>query len=197
MSLQRIYFDLTSKRLVNSLNNSGEYRLPEIFQEDQWSIEFSAVQRVSYATPPFFSLFGLGTFALTISVGTVGVSNASQNSWSYNADNTVLTGILNLNTAGISALADGAAQLFEVKLASATETYRYYQQTLYRKIVAPTGTLSTPPGDAALGRIEAAEVYVPYELPAGRGITFVSEDGLQKQVVYLDNDGTPRWVNLT
>lgn len=197
MSLLRLYFDLTSKRLVNSLNNSGEYRLPDIHQEDKWSIEFSACQRINYATPPFFSLFGLGTFALTISVGTVGVANASQNVWTANADNTVLSGVLNLNTAGISALADGATQIFEVKLVSATESYICQQEVTYHKIVAPTGTLATPASDRALGAAEAAEIYVSYEMPAGRGITFVSEDGTKKQVLYLDNDGTPRWVNLT
>jgi hypothetical protein len=197
MAFLTLNFDLTSKCLVKSLNNSGLYLLPDIFQEDTLAIDLSVVQRISFVTPPFFSLVSLANYAMQISIGTAGTVNASQNTWTTNGDNTVFSGVLALNTAGINALADGASQIFEVRLLNLTSYNRGQAPVTYRKSVALAGALSIPPTDTALGKTEAAELYMPYELPAGRGITLVSADGTKKLLRYLDNDGTPREVNLT
>lgn len=198
MAFLTLYFDLASQRLVNSLNNSGQFVLPDIHQEDSLAIDLSVVNRINFATPPYFSLVNIANYALQIAIGTPGVVNASQNVWTTNSENTVFSGVVQLDTAGINALADGASQIFEVRLLNLTNYYRGHFSVRYRKSVAVVaGSLATPPGDTALGKIEASEMYMPYELPAGRGITLVSEDGLQKQLLYLDNDGTPRWVALT
>jgi hypothetical protein len=197
MACLTLYFDLASQRLVNSLNNSGLFVLPNAYQEDRWAIDLSVVNRISYATPPFFSLVSIANYSLQISLGTAGNALASQNTWTTNTDNTVFSGVLALDVAGISALADNASLLFETRLLNLTNYYRGQAPVIYRKSVALAGTLSVVPGDTALGKTEASEMYMPYELPPGRGITLVSADGLQKQLVYLDNDGTPRWVNLS
>ena len=181
---------------MNNLNNSGLFVLPDIHQEDSLAIDLSVVNRINFATPPYFSLVNIANYALQISIGTPGVVNASQNVWTTNGDNTVFSGVLALNTAGINALLNGASQTFEIRLLNLTNYYRGHATVRYRKSIALAGTLSVPAGDTALGKIEAAEMYMPYELPAGRGITMVSADGAQKQLLYLDNDGTPRWVNL-
>src|SRR6266576_5540825 len=116
MSFLTLFFDLASKRLGNSLTNSGQYQLPDIYQEDTLAIDLSVVQRINYVTPPYFSLVSLANYAMQISIGTAGVVNASQNVWTTNSDNTIFSGALALNTAGINALANGASQVFEIRL---------------------------------------------------------------------------------
>lgn len=197
MPFLTLYFDLASQQLVKGLNNSGQFALPDIHQEDSLAIDLSVVNRINFAAPPYFSLVNIANYSLQISIGTPGVVNASQNVWSTNSDNTVFSGVLALNTAGINALADKASQTFEVRLLNLVNYYRGHARVTYRKSVALAGSLVAPPGDTALGKIEASEMYVPYELPDGRGLTFTSADGTKKQILYLDDDGTPRWLNLT
>lgn len=197
MSLLILNFDVLNKRLVRSISNSGLFQIPDIHQEDQISIQLNTLQQISYLSAPFFSAFNIANFALQISIGTAGVVNASQNLWTKNTDNTQFFGTLNLNTAGINALADGVQRIFEIRLTSATEAYHFQQYVTYHKIVAATGALAVIPDDRGLGAIEASEIYMPYELPAGRGYTLVSADGTKKILHYLDNDGTERAVNLT
>lgn len=197
MSLLTILFDVTSQRFVQSLNNSGVYVLPPINQEDSLAIDLMKVKRISYTTPPYFSLESIANDALMIAIGSAGNVLASQNVWTKNGDNTVFSGVVALNTAGINALSDGATRIFEVRLFDGSNYYRGQQTVTYHTSVALSGAIATVPGETALGKSEAAEIYMPYELPAGRGITLVSADGTKKVLRYLDNDGTIREVNLT
>lgn len=197
MSLLSLLFEVGSKRLVSSLTNSAPFLLPELNQEDSLTIDLSVVQRTNNITPPFFSYVDIANYALFIAVGTVGNVNASQNTWTKNTENTTFSGVLPLNTNGINSLADGAQQIFEIRLFDGTSYFRCQQLVTIKKSIALSGALAVPADDTALGAAEAAQIYVPYEPAAGRGLTFTSPDGTKKQLLYLDNDGTPRWLNLT
>ena len=197
MSLLSLFFDVTSKRLVNSLTNSGFFRLPPLYTEDTLDIELMVVKRSSYAKAPFFSVVDIANYALVISVGVAGTVRASQNVWTKNDANNLFSGQLPLDTAGINALANGTEQIFEIRLFDGTSYTRGQEICTINKSVALSGALAVVAGDTALGKIEASEIYMPYELPAGRGITLVSDDGNKKTLLYLDDDGTVRWVNLT
>lgn len=197
MSLLSLFFDVSTKRLVSSLTNSAPYLLPDLNQEDSLTIDLSVVQRTGSITPPFFSYVDIANYALFIAVGTVGTVNASQNTWTKNTENTTFTGVLPLDTTGINNLADGAQQIFEIRIFDGTSYFRGQQLVTVKKSLALTGALAVPAEFTALSAEEAAAIYVPYELPAGRGLTFTSADGTKKQLLYLDNDGTPRWIALT
>ena len=197
MSLLSLFFEVGAKRLVSGLNSAGAILLPDLNQEDSLTIDLSVVQRTNNITPPFFSYVDIANYALFIAVGTVGSVNASQNTWTKNTDNTVFSGVLPLNTSGINSLADGAQQIFEIRLFDGTSYFRCQQLVTVKKSIALSGALAVPADDTALGAAEASQIYVPYELPAGRGLTFTSPDGTKKQMLFLDNDNTPRWVDLS
>jgi hypothetical protein len=189
MSLLNPFFDVTSKRLVISLSNSGLFQLPDPYQEDQWSITLAPCYRISTTQAPFFAPFNIANFALAVYVGTIGTTNTQQINWTK-TDDYHFEGVLDFNTAEINALATGTQQIIEMRLSSATETYRLQQTVTYKKIVNPTGTLAVPVGDRALGAAEAAQIYVPYELPPGLGLTLVSPDGTKKNLLKTENDGS-------
>ena len=189
MSLLNLFFDISSKRLVNSLNNSGLYLLPEIHQEDIWTITLTACQRINFSSPPFYSVLNIADYALQISVGTVGTVNAQQSSWDRINNDQQFSGSLNFNTASINALADSVDQTIEIRLTATDAAYHALQTVKYRKIVAPTGTVAPIAGDRALGVNEADQRYLTYE---NNGFTLVSQDGTKRAFIYLDNDGSLR-----
>ena len=184
-NLLRLYFNTTEKQLVFSETDATPIRLPDIYQEDILSIEFMALSRVRQL-PPFFERLNLAGLNLIISIGIAGTVHASQNVWTANGDNTILTGDINLNTAGINALADGASLIFEILL----DDYRGHFTVTYRKSVRLAASVVSVPGEVALSKTEATRVYVARQGAAGAGIILTSPDGLKKRILVVLNDGT-------
>jgi hypothetical protein len=191
-NLLRLYFNTTLKQLVFSETDYTSLLLPEVMQEDILSIEFMALKHISQ-TYPFFERINLAGMTLIISIGIAGTVHASQNVWAPNADNTILTGSINLKTAGIDALADGATLIFEILLSD----FRGHFPVTYRKSVRLAASIVSVPGEIALTKTEAKRLYVEKEGAAGAGILLTSADGTKKGILYWDNDGSLRSEPIT
>jgi hypothetical protein len=198
MALLPLFLDMSGKRLVNKRTDAGIYVLPDFFTEDTLDIELTLFQRISWTTAPYFDYVDISNYALFISVGSAGSVLASQGIWTKNTENTIFSGTLSLNTTGINGLSGSPTnKIFEIRLFDGTNYNRAQFNCVIRKSVALEAAVTLPGTDTALGAIEASEIYIPYKLPPGRSITLVSADETKETMLYLDNDGTVRWVNLT
>lgn len=197
MVLLPLYFDVVSKTLVFSETNPRTFRLPDLYEEDKISIEFRALKRVRETVSPFFERVTLAGWSLEISVGSAGTILANATSWSISDSNTLLTGTLDLATAGISALPSGTSKTFEIKLSTGGFPYRgQFDCTIY-KSVSIASSLSPVVNDTALGVLEADRTYLRKEGRAGEGILLTSDDGLAKGLLYWHNDGSFRAEAVT
>jgi len=196
MALFPLFFDTVNKKLVRSEVDASEVTLPPLNQEDGLEIDLTVLRRISnYA--PFFSKLNIAGYSLRVSIGTAGVENAFQDTWSTKNGDTTFTGELNLATAAISALANGTAQYLEITIGNGTLYYRGQFPTKIMKSVYLAGALTEPAGDTALGKSEANRNYVRKSGRAGEGFTLMSEDGLKTVIIYLHNDGSVRMEPIT
>ena len=178
MAFLSLNLDTQSGKLVFSETQPVPFQLPELFQEDSPTIDFRALKRIRQNVSPFFERVALSGFDLLVSVGIAGTIYASASSWTASDGNTLLTGRLALNTASISALADGTECILEVRLFDGVGYYRAQQTVRVRKSVATTGTLQAVVNDIALGKREASRTYVPQS--GCTGFTMIDEvDGTQ------------------
>jgi hypothetical protein len=193
-----LYLDIDTKNLLQGLNRSVPFQLPDLHQEDRYVFNVYPVKRRSYAAAPYFSYIGANGWQAKLSIGTAGVINAFVDLITLTANSNGITGsALNLDTAAITALTDGAEQIFEVRLTDGVNPYRAQQRIKIRKSVYTSGALNPVQNDTALGSNEAKSTYVAKELGPGEGIIFNSEDGTQRRFLFLGNDGQIRWPALT
>jgi len=198
MALLDLYFEVLSKTLVFSETNPRTFRLPDLNEEDKITIQFRALKKIRESVAPFFERISLASYDLQISVGSANSILASASSWTISDSNTLLTGTLDLATAGISALADGTTKTFEIKLSSGgTEAWRGQFVVTIRKSVSIASSLNPVVNDTALGVNEADRTYMRKEGRAGEGWLVTSEDGLSRGLLYWHNDGSFRAEAVT
>jgi hypothetical protein len=197
MALLPLNFEILSKRLVFTETQPRTFQLPELHEEDKFEIAFRALKRVRDTTAPFFERVNLASYSLQITVGDDTTILASASSWTISDSNTLLTGTLDLATAGISALADASVRTFEIKLSIGGFPYRMQTACTIRKSVATSGSLNPVVNDTAIGVLEVDRTYARKEGRAGEGHLLVSEDGLSKGLLYWHNDGSFRAESVT
>ncbi len=185
MALLVLNFDILSKQLVFSETNPTPFTLPQLHQEDGPTIEFRALKRVRQNAPPFYERLNFTGYDLLISVGIAGTIYASATSWTTSDGGQLLTGRLDLNTAAISALADGTQCIFEIRLFDGTGFYRGQAPCFIKKSVAVAAALQPVVNDTALGIREASRTYVPQN--RATGFTMIDEATGEEMVVRLFN----------
>jgi hypothetical protein len=198
MALLNLFFELQTKRLVFSETNGRTVILPDLYREDSFSIDFRALQRIRTIGSPLFNRVNLSGYSLTISVGVVADTPLAQaSSWVASDSGTLLTGTLNMSTAGINALADQTSALFEVKLSSGAEAYRGQFNVVIRKSLATSGSIVTVVSDIALGVAEADRTYIRKQGRPGEAQVLTSDDGTKQGIIYWHNDGSFRAEAIT
>lgn len=186
-ALLPLFFVPNTGKLVYGETSPEPFSIPDLYQEDQLRISLVALNRISQISP-FFERINLNGYSLTISVGTAGTVRAQQATFTLDATG-ALVGSLDLNTAAITALADGASQKFEIILTNgATTKHRAQWPVTIRKSVSISGALVSPPADTALGRLEALRTYVLKEGASGDGVILTSPDGSKKGYLYWGDD---------
>lgn len=185
MAFLSLNFDTQKQLLVFSETQPVPFNIPPLNQEDGPSIEFRALKRVRLNSFPFFSRTTLSGYDLLISVGIAGTIYASASSWTASDGNTLLTGRLDLNTAGINSLPNGTDCIFEVRLFDGIGYYRVQQPCKVFKSVAVTGSLQAVVNDIALGKREASRTYVPQD--SATGFTMIDEVTGQKMIIHCVN----------
>jgi hypothetical protein len=198
MALLDLYFDVRNKRAPRSLEDSGEFSIRELHQEDSFSVTVYPVREVSQIAPPYYGFIGASGYAAKVSLGTAGVIYATTDLATPTADNNGITGTaLDLSTSLINGLADLSVLILEIRLYSASTGYlRCHQQIAIRKSVALTAATNPVVNDTALLKQEALATYQPYEMPPGKGRILTSLDGTKRKMEVLDNDGTVRWYDI-
>lgn len=189
MAFLPLYFDTVNKQLVKSESNPGLFTMPDISQEEVLDIELTPLRRISYTTPPFFGRHMTSGLALVISIGTAGTVNATQSTWAEINGGATFSGSLDLSTAGINALTEGAAQIFEVRITGSVGLSRGLFNVRYHKGVNTSGTVQPVVNDTALGRVEATRLYVPQVMAAGQSMQWQTESG-RTFIEYMHDDGT-------
>lgn len=185
MALLSLNFDVQAGQLVFSETNPTPFTLPALHQEDGPTIEFRALKRIRQNASPFFERINFSGYDLLISVGTAGSILASATSWTASDSNDLLTGRLDLNTAGITGLADSTECIFEIRLFDGTGYYRGQQVCRVKKSVALTSSLQPVVNDIALGKREASRTYIPQY--RATGFTMIDEATSEEMVVRLFN----------
>ena len=192
-----IILDVVTKRLVLSYRDATIFTLPPFQNTECIPIAFCAVKQVSIFRQPIFEKIPLAGYSLQISIGSAGTVLAAQNTFTLSSDGYALTGVLDLNTAGISGCADGANALFEIRLFEGTHlTYAQTSVTLCKSVYT-TGVLVPVPTDTALGLLEARRMFPMRDGAAGDGLIFTSADGSKRIFAYCDNAGSFQTVPLT
>ena len=184
-----LYFEVREKILVFSETDPTPYTLPTLHQEDTLTIKIIAVQRQSLFETPLLQQISLAGFAAYVGIGSANSPLAAQATFTTATDDPdALVGDLDLNTAGINALADGATSTFELRLTGPT-TARYRGQftVTIKKSVALSGALSVIAGDTALGTLEARRTYVAKEGSAGDSVILTSPLGLKIRLAAMDD----------
>lgn len=194
MGVLRLYFETGSKKLAAGLNLPLGFAIPALAQEDKISLELSAITRISELTSPLYEELNLAGWSARVAIGTAASVLAQQNIFTLDATSKKLLGTLDLNTAGINALADRAPNIyFELLFSDANgNPYRQRYNVLIEKAVWTTGSIITPPGDVALGELKADRLYLRKEGRAGEGFILTSADGTKQGFIYWHDDGSFR-----
>jgi hypothetical protein len=181
-ALLPLFYDVVNKRLVLGINSPDPFTIPTLYQEDSYTIDFTALLPTGNQFNPIYSRLNLASYSLQISVGNAGVPLAIANAWTPSADLQMLSGVLQLNTAGMNGLDDGARVTFEIRLFDGTNYNRGQQVVTFRKSVGTTGALVPPASDTALGSLEAKRTYARKEGLPGEPIILTGLDGSQIQL---------------
>lgn len=187
MALLDLYFDTARKKLVRSLTDSSDFALPEFHQEDKIALSLRACKLIDQFNVPSFEQISLAGYSMQISVGLADDVYATQSSWTLDSTNYVLSGVLDLATAEITALADGTEVKFEIILSEATpSTFRGIFPVRIRKSVVLTSSLLPVPVGNALSEEKAAVIYLPRS--GIRSFTMVDDDGVTYLVRIVNGD---------
>jgi hypothetical protein len=202
MALVDLYLDVKTGTFVKSILDASPFNLPDRYQEDSLEINLWLYSRdYTVYTGNLFTILPLSGYDCFVSVGDAGTVMASQATFTKVNNNQTFSGVLDLNTTLINtalSAANPTAKTFEVRVLKSGTIYHRVQKPLnIYKSVALAAAVTTPATSAALSKTEAAATYLPYELPAGRGIVLTSEDGTQKGMIYMHNDGSVRLPGIT
>lgn len=197
MGLNRLYIDLTARKLVANQFSTAGYGLPAMVAGDTTSLELMFLQpSVGSGINNPYSILNIASYDLQVAIGTPGGTPAAlQNTWSKINANTVFSGSLSLNTAGITALLGSNAQVtstFEIELGLAGEYDTPIQiPVVLKKQVIPTGSPVPIPGTEYLTVPAAAATYARlYGLP-GQTITLISPSNTYGRTLGVDDSGNP------
>lgn len=188
-SLLQIIFDVVNGKLVRSSTSPDLYSIRDLYQEDAYTIDLIAV-RPTGKTVPYYEIISLSGYAPNVYVGPAGAPAATATGWTTSADGKTVTGVLDMNTSGITTLltANSVTTIFEVKLSSgASNTSRVQQNVTVRKSVGVVGSPSAPPGQLALGSTDADRLYLRKEGLPGDAITLTSPTTGKQWQIYVDD----------
>jgi len=201
MASLNLFLETITKSLAGGLNMPLGLQLPALRQEESLSLAISVITQISQFTAPLYELKTLTGCSCRVNIGTAGASIAEANPAAFSIDvtGTKFIGTLALNTAGITALTDRQSGVyFEILVTEASgATYGRRFPVFIEKAIYLAGSLSTPAGDTALGKLEAARTFVKYEGDAGAQIILKSADGTKRAVLYVDDDGSVRFEPIS
>ncbi len=191
MGLLPINLDVARRKFIISANNEDEFLIGQVYQEDILQIEFNAYKPTGNVYGPNrYERVSLTGYALEICLAaSAGPPLATASTFTISADGYTLSGDFYLNTAGISALSDGAALIWETNLSLAGKPHRAQQIVTYKKSACIASSLIPLPGDTALGTLSADRTYVRKQGRAGEGFVLMSADATKQIFCYCDNDG--------
>jgi hypothetical protein len=195
-ALLPLNFVVNTKQLAFTETNPQVFKIPTLFQEDNLLIHFKALKQISILGDGrgagFLEKLPLAGYGLQICVGSAGSIKANVNTFDV-IDNYTVQGFLNLATSDINNALAGANEVqltFEIILKLGGLPYRGAYPVLLKKSVALAGALVPPPGDTALGALDAERLYVPQN--DSTGFTMRNKAGTKRAFVYLDDDGMLR-----
>lgn len=195
MGLQRLYIDLTARKLVTSNFSTAGFGLPAMVQGDTATLELMFLKPVAGgAINAPYSIVNISGYDLVVAIGTPGGTPAAlQNTWTAIEGNTVFSGVLSLNTAGITALLGANNQVtstFEIELGLAGDYDTPIQiPVVLKKAVIATGSPVPPPGTEYYTVPAANATFVRKLGLAGETITLVSPNGVYGRILGVDNNG--------
>lgn len=192
MALLFLTNDVALLQFAEGFGQPDEVSLPTLKKGDIIDITYRAVTPSGNPLAPH-ALLDLSGYSLIVSIGTEDNPLAQQATFAASSDGFSLRGSLSLNTAGISALDDGAASTFEAQLTNgSTAIHSTQARVTIKGAVNSAGSLVPIAGDTALGRTEADRLFLRRAGRPGERFILTSEDGTKSGEVYWDNDGTFR-----
>lgn len=188
-ALLPLNFVVNTKQLAFTETNPQVFPIPTLYQEDNLVIHFKALKQIAVLGPNFLEKLPLAGYGLQICVGSPGSIKANVNAFIV-IDNYTVQGELNLATVDINNAFAGANEVlltFEILLKLGGLPYRGAWPVLVKKSVALAGALVPPPGDMALGSLEAQRLYVPQN--DCTGFVMKNKAGTKRALIFLDDDG--------
>lgn len=199
MALLTLYFETISKQLAAGINLPLGMRLPTFRQEDILSLEISVITQINQFTAPLYALAALAGWSCRVAIGTPASVLAQQNVFPLDVTGKKFVGALNLNTAGINALADRQPNVFcEVLVTDPLGgVYGKRFECFIEKAIYTSGAVVVPPGDVALTELKAARTYIPQQGPPGGSFILTSANGTKQGIVYWHDDGSFRAESIS
>lgn len=177
--------------------SGNQFRLPDFFAGTEKNFRIALLQDNPSAGPGAVSLIDSTGIGLRIGIGEPGavLTSATMALDATTAPaNVVFAGLLPFNLSAIYALFPGnstapSPQVLEIEVNNGGDFDKFQFPVTIRNEILTTNLVDPTPPDTALGRNEAAQLYMPWAWPAGRGPILLSPDGSKKAIVYLDNNG--------
>ncbi len=190
--------DVSRKLRVESQFSGREIAVPPFYQEDKVPLRWKFLDpNPSGGFANQYSVLSLTDSVLRVAIGRPGETPlAVQSGWSLEENDTVLTGILDLNTSEMQTElgnTKGTLSLtLEAELKQGEAVYTYSSPISLRREVLLSSASAPSPATEYYDKDQADSLFIKSQLPAGRGITFQSLNGTHKTVVYIDDSGNFR-----
>lgn len=195
---QNLFVNVSEKRLQVSDINGGEVRLGDLFKYMTLPLKVVLVEQDPQGEVGQYERKSVGNLSLRISVNDT-LDDASplaqQTSWAADSGNNHLTGLLDLNTAGLNSYVGSSTMVsayFQIEFSESGGGYTpvYQQQiTIRNSITQPTTTSPNPVNTYRT----AAEGDLVYDTPIMRqGIqkVIISANGSWQRILGIDDNGT-------
>lgn len=189
MQILPLTLEITTKTLVFSHTDATPYVIPILNTEDGLDVRLQLVRRINLYSRPsqLFQRQNVSGGSFRVALGTAANELAAGNITVLSADGYEIQGVVSIATAGIAALADLAETTLEIKGYNGTSYIHAGFPVRIRKSVSVAGALVAPPGDTALGSLEANRIYVRKDGAAGDSIILTSPLGKQIRLACVDD----------
>lgn len=196
MAVELAFFaHLDKSALYSRAGFAVPYTLPTLIQGDTVVLSVGLVRDNESGSEGQLSQITVAGYSCKVAIGTEGSTPETSATLSPNSDDTLLTGSLPLNTTAIDDLFTGVEtqtiqKTFELEFTDSTGVL-----TIKRKVALQYGLITsalvpTPSPDTALGKAEAANLYI--KKAGSNGFVLLDQSGGGNDLYIWNDNGTLR-----
>lgn len=200
----RFFLNLNTGSLSKLPTAFVHYDIPLLTAGDTVILQIGVVADLETGAPGSLARVNITGWSCQVAVGNIGSAPHTSATLSVTNDAdglTVFSGSLPMNVAAVKDLftaGESVSRTFEMQITDATGEQSYKKNVTIQDELIESALVDPTPPDVALGKAEAASLYVKMsENAPGAGPILVSPDGTQKAILYLDDQGQLQVAPIT